>query len=66
MSEKIPSVPTMKIQEICGFRIPSFSELIEMLPTYEKTRAVVKRIVETVAPRALPEKFNALMDTQVY
>lgn len=65
-ADRMGDVSTIRLPQVPGVRVPSFDELVEMLPSYEKTRSMVKRIVHTVAPTSLPEHVNALLDTRVY
>ncbi|KAL8440385.1 hypothetical protein Efla_000273 [Eimeria flavescens] len=62
-AERLPQPPRIRMPEFIP--LPSFEECVEKLPSYEKTRAVVKRIVDVLTPVSLPQRVNALLDIRV-
>ncbi|CDJ27594.1 uncharacterized protein EMH_0033160 [Eimeria mitis] len=62
VAERLPEPPRVRIPEC----VPSLEECVAKLPTYDTTRSVVKRIVETITPVSLPQKIHALLETRVY
>lgn len=64
VAERLPAVPAMRLPVFLP--IPSFDECVAQLPSYEKTRAFVKRVVEAVTPVSLPQRLRNLMEIRVY
>ncbi|KAL8270848.1 hypothetical protein Esti_005219 [Eimeria stiedai] len=62
-AERLPELPRLRCPDFIP--ILSFEEYVEKLPSYEKTKAVVKRIVETVTPVTLPQRVSSLLDIRV-
>lgn len=62
LAERLPGPPKVRVPAF----IPSLEECVAKLPSYEKTRTVVKRIVDAITPVSLPQKFNSLMERRVY
>ena len=62
VAERLPEPPRVRLPAI----VPTLDECVAKLPSYDKTRSFVKRIVETLTPVSLPQRFHALMDTRVY
>lgn len=62
VAERLPEPMSIRRPDF----VPSLEECVEKLPSYEKTRSFVKRIVHLITPVSLPEKFNSLMETRLY
>lgn len=64
VAQRLPEPPRLRMPDFIP--VPSFDECVEKLPSYERVLSLVKRIVNTITPFSLPEKFNSLMEARVY
>ncbi|CDJ50470.1 hypothetical protein, conserved [Eimeria brunetti] len=62
VAERLPEPPRVRVPEI----VPSLDECVAKLPSYDKTRSFVKRIVDALTPVSLPQRIRDLMETRVY
>ncbi|CDJ57597.1 hypothetical protein, conserved [Eimeria maxima] len=62
VAERLPEPPIVRVPEF----VPTLEECVAKLPSYDKTRSFVKRIVDILTPVSLPQRFHALMETRVY
>ncbi|CDJ62864.1 hypothetical protein, conserved [Eimeria necatrix] len=62
VAERLPEPPRIRFPEF----VPSLDECVAKLPSYENTRAFVKRLVDAITPVSLPHRVYSLMETRVY